>query len=633
MEDLVGVIIDNYKIVSTLGKGGMGIVYKGYDTKLDREVAIKLMSSKMFENERNIERFKREAKNQAKLLHQNIVTVYGFIEYSDLLGIVMEYVEGESLEKVIDRQKKFSLFDAVYIMRQIFSGLALAHNKGFVHRDIKPSNIILNTDGVSKIMDFGISKSAADKRFTKTGSKIGTVYYMSPEQIRGEEVTHLSDIYSLGCTIYEMLAGVPPYYFKSEYEIMDAHMTKTPVPLSQIIPGMPTLVDDIIFRAMSKNPYERYSSCDEFSRALDQIEKYIEDVKKQSLKREEGKKTKTKTFSVFGVVSFIVVLLIVSYFILNQAKDLLQSGKIEEFDREHNIQSMFNDNKIGEEVKVSKRYTGVYNELNSINILKNNYAFVVADSGLILKSTNGGQSWNKMNLDTKTILYDSYFFEGGRGFVVGDSSFCISTIDYLRNYDVVPMPQGFSLLNIEFINAEVGFIIGSHGLVMRTINGGKSWERIRVETSQNLYDLDFIDGKTGFIVGWDGVVLKTTDMGQSWEAQSKFTTKYLKSIHFLDEDTGVIVGGGGTIYKTNNSGSRWNEVKAPQSGSFQKVRFISSDLALITANKGLILRSKDAGTTWRVIQSGVFTNLNDIGVSSGNNIYVIGVNGTILKLF
>ncbi|GJQ61842.1 MAG: hypothetical protein SCALA702_08950 [Melioribacteraceae bacterium] len=633
MEDLVGVIVDNYKIVSTLGKGGMGIVYKGYDTKLDREVAIKMMSSKMFENERNIERFKREAKNQAKMLHQNIVTVYGFIEYSDLLGIVMEYVEGESLEKVIYRQKKFSLFDTVYIMRQIFSGLHLAHNKGFVHRDIKPSNIILNNEGISKIMDFGISKSASDKRFTKTGSKIGTVYYMSPEQINGEEVTHLSDIYSLGCTIYEMLSGVPPFYYKSEYEIMDAHMNKMPTPLSQLIPGMPPLVDDIVFRAMSKNPYDRYNSCEEFSRALDHIEKYIEDVKIQSAKREESKKTKTKTFSLFGVVGFVVVILIVSFLILNQAKDLLQSGKIEEFDREHNIQSMFNDNKVGEDVKVSKRYTGVYNELNSIQILRNNNAFITADSGLILKSTNGGQSWDKVRLPGKNILYDSFFFGSGRGFIVGDGSYCISTIDYLRNFEKINMPPGYTLLNVEFIDTKVGFITGSLGLVMRTLDGGMTWERIRVETSQNLYDIAFADKKTGYIVGWDGVILKTTNLGQSWESLPKFTNKYLKSIDFLDDDTGVIVGGGGTIYKTNNGGSRWNEIKPPQVASFQSVKFINDDLALITANKGLILRSKDDGTTWRVIKSGVYTNLNDIAVTSGNQVYVVGVNGTILKLF
>ncbi|MDH7606125.1 MAG: serine/threonine-protein kinase, partial [Melioribacter sp.] len=164
MENLIGILIDNYRIVSILGKGGMGIVYKAYDTKLDRYVAIKMLNVDTYDHARFIERFKREAKNQAKLSHPNIVTVYGFIEYEDLLGIVMEYVEGESLEKVLQRQGRFNLYDVMYILKQILLGLGYAHSKGFVHRDIKPSNIILNREGIAKIMDFGISKSMFDDK-------------------------------------------------------------------------------------------------------------------------------------------------------------------------------------------------------------------------------------------------------------------------------------------------------------------------------------------------------------------------------------------------------------------------------------------------------------------------------------
>lgn len=632
MEDLTGVVIDNYKIESTLGKGGMGVVYKGYDIKLDRYVAIKLMSAKMFENERNIERFKREAKNQAKLLHPNIVTVYGFIEYSDLLGIVMEYVEGDSLEKVIYKQKSFSLYDTVYVLRQIFNGMTLAHAKGFIHRDIKPSNIIFNSEGVCKIMDFGISKSSGDARFTKTGSKLGTVYYMSPEQIRGEEVTHLSDIYSLGCTMYEMLTGEPPFYYKSEYEIMDAHCNKEPKPVSQIIPGMPVFVDEIIAKAMEKNPGDRYPSCEDFNKALDRIDMYIHDIKNQSAQKDKKRKTKTKTFSLIGVFGFIGILIIASYLILTQAKELLQSGKIEEFDRQHNIQSMFTDNSVGDEIDVTKKFTGVYNELNSIRFA-GNYGVVTADSGAVLTTSDGGENWELIPLDSKAILYDSYIAGNGKTIVVGDSSFCIAGNNKFEKVDRLEMPPGFSLFRISFINSEIGFILGSHGLIMRTMNGGNTWERIRVETSQNLYDIDFINDKTGFVVGWDGVILKTTDMGRTWETQEKFTTKYLKSVDFINEETGIVVGGGGTIYKTNNGGEKWNEVIAPQSGSFQKIRFINEDLALIIANKGLVLHSSNEGSLWRVVNTGVYTNLNDITTTSDGKIYTVGVNGTVLKLY
>ena len=157
MENLIGKMIENYRIVSVLGKGGMGIVYKAFDTKLDRYVAIKMLNSQVVDKERFIERFKREAKNHAKLSHPNIVTVHGFIEYSNLLGIVMEYVEGESLEKVIERQGRFNLYDVIYIIKQLLLGIGYAHSKGFVHRDIKPSNIILNKEGITKIMDFEIT--------------------------------------------------------------------------------------------------------------------------------------------------------------------------------------------------------------------------------------------------------------------------------------------------------------------------------------------------------------------------------------------------------------------------------------------------------------------------------------------
>ena len=156
-------IIENYKFISLLGKGGMGVVYKAQDIKLERFVAIKILSSHLIDSPRLIERFKIEAKNQAKLSHPNIVTVYGFIEYKNLLGIVMEYVEGESLDKIVYKNKRLNLGDSVYILKQVLSGIGYAHSRGFIHRDIKPSNIILNTEGVAKIMDFGISKSLFQK--------------------------------------------------------------------------------------------------------------------------------------------------------------------------------------------------------------------------------------------------------------------------------------------------------------------------------------------------------------------------------------------------------------------------------------------------------------------------------------
>ena len=221
---MVGGIIENYKIISVLGEGGMGIVYKGFDLKLERYVAIKILNSQALLNPQFVARFKREAKNQAKLNHPNIVPVYGFAEANRTLGIVMEYVEGETLENIIERNGKLGLLESLNVLKQILAGADYAHSKGFVHRDLKPSNIIISTEGVAKIMDFGISKSMFESQgITKTGTKIGTILYMSPEQIKAMEPTAQSDIYSIGISIFEMLRGKTPFDVGNEFQIMEAH--------------------------------------------------------------------------------------------------------------------------------------------------------------------------------------------------------------------------------------------------------------------------------------------------------------------------------------------------------------------------------------------------------------------------
>ena len=340
MEDLIGKIIDNYRVVSVLGKGGMGIVYKAYDTKLDRYVAIKMLNASAHDKERFIERFKREAKNQAKLSHPNIVAVYGFIEYSNLLGIVMEYVEGESLEKVIDRQGRFNLYDVIYILKQLLLGMGYAHSKGFVHRDIKPSNIILNKEGITKIMDFGISKSLYDNSVTKTGSKIGTVFYMSPEQVRGQEVTNRSDIYSIGCTVYEMIVGQPPFDYTSEYEVMDGHLKKTPTKISEKLTSVPEQVDKIVLKALEKSPMNRYSSCEEMFHDVQELDKHVAKLYTSYFKRTEPKSKKYKIMSVSAFAGFTLLLVGLSYFVYKQVNALIASNELDKF-KKYSIQQLF----------------------------------------------------------------------------------------------------------------------------------------------------------------------------------------------------------------------------------------------------------------------------------------------------
>ncbi len=633
MEELIGITIDNYKIVSTLGKGGMGIVYKAYDTKLERYVAIKMLAQNMFGNERHIERFKREAKNQANLTHTNIVTVFGFIEYSDLLGIVMEYIEGESLEKVIYRQGRFNIFDAVYIMKQLLAGMSFAHSRGFVHRDIKPSNIIFNQEGVGKVMDFGISKSSTDKQFTKPGSKLGTVYYMSPEQVKGEDTSSASDIYSIGATFYEMIVGRPPFDCKSEYEVMDAHVNKMPSKISDLMPGTPTIVDELIERAMAKNPLERFASCEEFARSLAELEKYLYKIQENEAKKAERMPAKKKFYSILGFSIFGVIFLIISYFIVSQSQILVNSGQLEKLDK-YNINSLFESGKFSERFKkLEKQESQTHETLHSIEYFSDTKAFAIGDSGIILRTNNKGKNWEEIRFDRKITLRDGYYSPSGRCIIVGDSSAIYKTRNFFTTCDKIEIPGNQTIFRIHFINNNTGFILGSKGLVMKTNNGGLNWRRASINSNSILYDISFNTKNTGFIVGWNGIIYKTTDEGETWELQPTFTKKYLRSIDFVNEDYGVAVGGGGTIFRTDDGGSTWKQVRVDRVGGLQKVKFISEDIGLIAGSKGMILYSNDKGASWRPYSTGTFVNFNDMAITRSGLVTMVGKNGTILTFF
>src|SRR3989339_41859 len=185
MNELIGKTIDGFNFISIIGEGGMAFVYKAYDQKLDRFVAIKVIHPRISHSLISLQRFKKEARNQAKLLHPNIIAVLDLIKISSSVGIVMEYVEGESLSQLLKRCSRLDFAKTKEILRQALAGLNFAHSFGFVHRDIKPSNIIIRKDGVVKIADFGIAKSFSDSRPNSTASNIiGTAFYMSPEQTK-----------------------------------------------------------------------------------------------------------------------------------------------------------------------------------------------------------------------------------------------------------------------------------------------------------------------------------------------------------------------------------------------------------------------------------------------------------------
>jgi serine/threonine-protein kinase len=269
---MIGKQIQHYRIISELGEGGMGKVYKAFDTKLERYVAIKFLSPHLLNDKIFLDRFKTEGKNHAKLSHPNIVLVYGFIEYNDLVGLIIEFVEGITIENLIQKYKRLNLIYSLKIIRQVLIALEYAHSKGLIHRDIKPSNIIIDKNGIAKLMDFGISKSIHSKTdLTRMGRNVGTILYMSPEQISNQESTAKTDLYSLAITLYEMISGAPPYLYDIEFKIYEAHLNQVPERLSSKYSDVPPEVDELILSAMNKSSKTNFSSTIEFRKAVEDL--------------------------------------------------------------------------------------------------------------------------------------------------------------------------------------------------------------------------------------------------------------------------------------------------------------------------------------------------------------------------
>src|SRR5918998_4837303 len=261
---MIGNIIGSYKVEAKLGEGGMGAVYKGVDMMLEREVAIKALKSELASQTQVVERFRSEAVTLAKLQHANIATLYNFIRQGDSFVMVLEFVRGVTLDHVIQQRGAIPVESAIPIFCQILDGIQEAHSEGIIHRDIKPANMMLTEKGTLKVLDFGIARILGTARMTRQGNIIGTIEYMSPEQVRGAETDARSDIYSLGMLLYEMLTGRIPFDITNEFELMKAQIEQMPVAPRQLNPSIPPAVEQAIGRAIAKDPAHRFQSAGEF---------------------------------------------------------------------------------------------------------------------------------------------------------------------------------------------------------------------------------------------------------------------------------------------------------------------------------------------------------------------------------
>ena len=221
---MIGTRIGNYQILEELGRGGMGVVYKAVDVGLDRFVAIKILADQLTSKPELLDRFRTEAKAQARLNHTNIATLHSFEQAGGRWMIVMEYLEGVTFEQMIERRGPIPWQEAIPLFKQALMGLGFAHKMGVIHRDIKPSNIFVCRTGYVKVMDFGVAKVAGARQVTRAGARMGTVLYMSPEQVESRPADARSDIYSLGITLYQFISGHVPFESDSDYKVMNDHV-------------------------------------------------------------------------------------------------------------------------------------------------------------------------------------------------------------------------------------------------------------------------------------------------------------------------------------------------------------------------------------------------------------------------
>src|SRR4051812_32996989 len=265
-DSLVGcVLADRYHILKRIGEGGMGRVYLGEHVKMNRQCAIKVMSPALVNDAESASRFAREASNAARIIHPNVAAVFDYGESDGLVYLVMEYVDGEPLSRLLAREAPFAVERAVDLGRQIADALGAAHELGIVHRDLKPDNILVarSKSGreVAKVVDFGIAKAmqeGAGEALTRTGLVIGTPEFMSPEQLLGDPVDARSDLYALGCIVHLMLTAAPAFEAPTREQMIKRRLSEEPPHAQELDPGIPDSIDRIIGRLLARSPGDRY---------------------------------------------------------------------------------------------------------------------------------------------------------------------------------------------------------------------------------------------------------------------------------------------------------------------------------------------------------------------------------------
>src|SRR3954471_1402442 len=268
---MLGQRVGKYRVESRLGRGGMGTVYKAVDETLDREVAIKSLNADLGDPDL-LKRFRAEAVALARLNHPNIATLFELTEHEGQLLMVMEFVRGDTFERVAQREGPLPVGRAAQCCAQVLDALEHAHRAGVVHRDLKPANLMLTESGLVKVMDFGLARMAGTERLTNDGYMVGTPAYMSPEQVLGRDIDGRADLYAMGVVLFRLLTSQLPFKADSGIAMVQRQLHDIPTPVRQVRSELPEACDEILSRALEKIAANRYQTADEFRSALARLD-------------------------------------------------------------------------------------------------------------------------------------------------------------------------------------------------------------------------------------------------------------------------------------------------------------------------------------------------------------------------
>ncbi len=428
---MIGFNINQYEILALLGEGGMGNVYLAEDKKVGRKVAIKIILPHLAKNEHVRDRFIMEAKTMARLQHVNIVTLYDYVVNDEGLFLIMEYVDGNPLDEYMKNIGKAIDEDlAIEVTKQVVSACNHAHSKGVVHRDIKPGNIIINKEGTVKILDFGIAKIIDEEvsKLTKTGLQIGTVYYMSPEQVQGSEITAKTDIYSIGVTLYQMVTAINPYkQFSTEFQIYKKIVDEPLPDVRDIHSELSPFINMVIQKATEKKPENRFKNCEEFFNTLSNKAEYLS---KQIVKNSEPINEIWEDEKLALKVSLFFILFVGLIFYVAQCNETAAAIATE-----------------SEKIKKESEYynIGKLQVMKEDLLLYGSNEMTLDDAYLVCKDL--GDGWRLPTIDELRVLYRRKVEIGGFN---GSSYWSSSVHNDVENYGpwIFNFNQGLELIHL-----------------------------------------------------------------------------------------------------------------------------------------------------------------------------------------